>query len=551
MMKKMSILGLVISLLVIFSIGGLAQEIKEEEKENLPKAYLRTIPPEILRQYDPEILSDERPSLTIIKNEDIWDLRTEAKFKEDLVSFSGLDVDQLSPIQIKILQEWVKRGGKVYVKDEYKILYKSVVSNTLPRIFDVTVKNLDIIGASVYFNKNHPVNEGVKGLPIGEEFKFLEAGPSGIARSQFVVTNLPKESSVIVSLDETQNEVFVGYFKYGKGIVYFNTLLLPWPGSDYNSDRFRLNLRQWLIGRQVPGLISEEEVLGFLTPSEGKLLEEEKLFSPEVSRGKTEILNIEKEEDVIQIRQLESNPRITDIVSIKCPRRDISQTNIDILKEWVKKGNLILLWSKLEYLADETIGFVGDDFGLRSKKSQACYGKLVAVAQEHPLMRKVGKLLVFIPGIRVSEKVSNGYVYSEGFDYALAKHKEESIIVFKKMDKGWIIGLPWEVDKSSFDGEKFWENLKESPTLIESNFIFNDTTIKLYTGKIIEGMLCKLYNKHIAIYNSDLYSIIPWINIQSIKTTNLSMYQELLRIAPVKLQPFQETISQQRTEKQR
>lgn len=546
MMKKMSILGLVISLLVIFSIGGLAQEIKEEEKENLPKAYLRTIPPEILRQYDPKILSNERPTLAVIKNEDIWDLRSKAKLEEDLVSFNKLDVDQLSPIQIKILQEWVKRGAKVYIKDEY--LYESVVSNILP-LFGVTVKDLGTIGSPVYFNKTHPVNRGVEGLPIGEEFKFLEAGPSGIAGSQFVVTNLPKERSVIVSLNEAQTKAFTGYFKYGEGTVYFNTLLLPWPGSDYNSDRFRLNLGQWLIGGQVPGLISEEEVLGFLTPSEEKLLEEEKLFPLEVSRGKTDMLNIEKEEDVIQIQQLENNPRMTDIVSIKCPRRDISQTNIDILKEWVKKGNVILLWSKPEYLADETIGFVGDDFGLRSKKSQTCYGKLVAVTQEHPLMRKVGKLLVFIPGIRVSEKVSNGYVYSDGFDYVLAKHEEEAIIVLKKMGGGWIIGLPWEVDKSSFDGERFWENLKESPPLIKSNFIFNDTTIKLYTGKIIEGMLYKLYNKHIAIYNFDLYLIIPWINIQSIKTTNLSMYQELLRVAPEKLQSSQGAISQRETEK--
>jgi len=541
-MKKMRILGLIIALLMVFSIGSLAQENQEKEKgkESLPKAYLRTIPPEILKQYDSKVLSGERPSFAFIKNEDIWDLRGKAKIEKDFVSFSELDIDQLSPIQIKIVQEWVKRGAKVYVKDEYSSeytpKYRSVVSKALPRIFGITVKDLGIIGLSVYFNKAHPVNTGVKGLPVGEEFKFLEAGPSGIVGSRFIVTGLPKESSVIVSLDEAQSKAFVGYFKYGEGTVYFNTLLLPWPGFDYNSDRFRLNLGQWLIGKQIPGLISEKEMLGFLAPSKGKPPRKEKAFPAKISRRKAKILNIEKREDTAQIQRLKYNPTIAGIVSIRCPRRDISQTDINILKEWVKKSNVILLWSKPEYLADETIGFVGDDFGLRSKKSNTCYGKLVVtVTQRCPLTEEVGKLLVFIPGIAAGEKASYGYVYSDGFNYILAKHGEEAIIVIRKVGEGWIIGLPWQVDEDSFDGERFWANLRESPAFIKSS-IFNDTTIKLYSGEAIRGMFCGLCDEHIVIEASEYQFIIPWRQIQSIKTANFCARKRLLAIAPEKLQ---------------
>ncbi len=76
------------------------------------------------------------------------------------------------------------------------------------------------------------------------------------------ITGLPEERSVILSADKSHTIVMVGAFKYGKGHIYFNTLTNPY-GRDL--ERFQLNLRQWLIGKEVPGSATTE-IFGYTSP---------------------------------------------------------------------------------------------------------------------------------------------------------------------------------------------------------------------------------------------------------------------------------------------
>ncbi len=244
-MRRRMIVGLVlIAILYLGLFGGNSQ------------AKYETIPPEILQQYDPGIVSGERPDFAMVTNEDIWDLREHPERGGDLVLLE-LNIHKLSSPQIETLKNWVSKGPRVYLNSA------DSVYRLIKPIFGMNHKNLGYVRQTQsvysrpYLNEAHPVSTDVE---------------SGVlCRSSCLgITGLPQDSSVILSADKSHTTVMIGAFKYGKGHIYFNTLTNPY-GRDL--ERFRLNLKQWLIGRKVPGS-AVTEIFGYpsreVSPEQGK-----------------------------------------------------------------------------------------------------------------------------------------------------------------------------------------------------------------------------------------------------------------------------------------
>ncbi|MBM3271574.1 MAG: hypothetical protein FJZ01_28395 [Candidatus Sericytochromatia bacterium] len=77
----------------------------------LPKelriADTKGIPPEILKQMDPDIVSGKRPTVEMLKQDDIFGLRDKPKRDADFVRFD-FDAGQLSGAQRKVLDQWLR-----------------------------------------------------------------------------------------------------------------------------------------------------------------------------------------------------------------------------------------------------------------------------------------------------------------------------------------------------------------------------------------------------------------------------------------------------------
>lgn len=200
--------------------------------------YEETIPSQILKKYNLEVVLGKRPKFAIVRNTDIQDLKEHPVQGGDLVLLK-LRPLELSSAQREIVTNWVKRGAKVYL-DGWEN-----ARDILPLIFKVSTTwiYLKSSSARVFLFRDHPVNTGVKEIETSPEKKAHHVYWYG------GISNLPGDSSVIASLDAGHTTVIVGAFKYGKGCVYFNVLQDPF-GRDI--DRFQLNLRQWLIGEEVP-----------------------------------------------------------------------------------------------------------------------------------------------------------------------------------------------------------------------------------------------------------------------------------------------------------
>jgi len=222
-------------------------------------AKYETIPPEILQQYDPGVLSGERPIFATVSNADIWDLREHPDRGGDFVLLK-IVAGNLSSVQREIISNWVKDGARVYLNSkESSALISSVFGMGFNDFGHVRMRTGPSRSggppfrySSPYLNGNHPVSTDVN-------FSLSITGRCyGLSLS-----NLPKNSTVIVSADPSHTKVLVGAFKYGEGYIYFNTLNDP-TGRD--RDRFLLNLSQWLIGKKVPGAASTE-VFGAISPA--------------------------------------------------------------------------------------------------------------------------------------------------------------------------------------------------------------------------------------------------------------------------------------------
>jgi len=236
-MRRRMIVGLVlIAILYLGLFGGNSQ------------AKYETIPPEILQQYDPGIVSGERPEFAVVRNEDIWDLREHPDRGGDLVLLD-LNIHKLSSPQIETIKNWVREGARVYLnsRDSVYWLIKPIFGMNHESVG--YVRQTQSVYSRPYPNEVHPVMTDVE---------------SGIlCRSTCLgVTGLPEERSVILSADKSHTIVMIGAFKYGKGHIYFNTLTNPY-GRDL--ERFQLNLRQWLIGKEVPGSATTE-IFGYTSP---------------------------------------------------------------------------------------------------------------------------------------------------------------------------------------------------------------------------------------------------------------------------------------------
>jgi len=238
-MKRRTVLSLTFTMILCMTLATANSWAKYE-----------TISPEILQQYDPEILSGERPKLAIVTNADIWDLREHPDRGGDLVLVK-LKAKELSSVQMEVFRNWLKKGTRVYLEGD------AAIDDVCKDILQLDVKWV----TGCYRNKEHPVNTDVQSLDY--------------ASNHLALTNLPPESSIIVSGDQSHTKVVVGAFRYGEGYVYFNPL---WGErhhylKGHDRDRFYLNFNQWLIGKKVPGAASTE-VFG---PPSPELPKEEKL----------------------------------------------------------------------------------------------------------------------------------------------------------------------------------------------------------------------------------------------------------------------------------
>lgn len=207
-----------------------------------------SIPPEILKQYDPLVFSSEWPygKVHVIKKSEIWDLRGREKGQHPgkFATFAFTPRD-LSSIQLEIVRKWVKRGATIYLRGARNMKRKIGFFND--EEYDVhSVRNwvcwkkrcwkgIDLL--------DHPIYTDVRDIfAITNHHKY-----DNKYRSAFRgVGGLPEESEVLVKV---KGIPLLGYFHYGKGTVWFDTLTRV-TGRD--ADRFILNLRQWLIGGKVP-----------------------------------------------------------------------------------------------------------------------------------------------------------------------------------------------------------------------------------------------------------------------------------------------------------
>jgi len=516
-MRKIIILVSFIVILAVIS-GNLANA-------SIPRdTYLKYMPPEILDAFDPSITKGERPSFHSIDNSDIWDLRKKPIFGVDWVRLEwNFDLHSLLPVQKEILISWVRNGGRLYVGAGPVTLgygfgepSKEVIIGLIKLFFPkVTVYEPVKPGTKVFLNEKHPISKDVKNFTV----KWW----------RYALDNLPPESEVLVGADEKLTKGLLILFSYGRGKIFFHA---PWD-FDYSYDnlRFALNRAQWLIGEPVPDITLSEisQKQAAMEKKETIISGEEKEEIVSVCGFTPEIIVIEKTDDLKQVDFLKGeNPPM---VSIKAPRKIISRENLDTIRECVRKGGVVLIWAKPEYVTDEKLGFVGEYFGIYAKQSEVNKGDIVAKVTQRcircSLNKNVNKIMVSIP---VYEKL--GCSYESGFNYILAEREDEPIVVVKKQGKGYIVALPWDIYKDFFDGGIFWENItsfSRSPGIVGSMDV-----IELTDGRTVEALILDLSGYHLSLSDNDgrVMELLPINTVRRITTGDYLLAEKFRKRAP-------------------
>jgi len=202
------------------------------------------IPPQILEWYNSDVVSKKRPNTFNLGNKHIWDLSKVPKV--DLVDLSYLNINQLTSLQIKKLQDWIRTGIDVFANDVWGSYNQCSILQT---IFKVKIEKLYAPTNDFHLNEGHIVNVGVE----EKEIKFRSY--------QYVIRNLSYKESIIIK--SSRGEPLMGMFYYGKGRVYFN--LLNYSGAtNYSISRLQLNFLQWIIGEDVPILTLEDIEKGWV-----------------------------------------------------------------------------------------------------------------------------------------------------------------------------------------------------------------------------------------------------------------------------------------------
>lgn len=207
-----------------------------------------TVPPQILEWYNPDIISRNKPTCYHLKNTDIWNLPQTSGV--DIVVLDFLKIHLLTPIQIQKLQNWIRNGIDVSIfpesfsgsspleKSEFLFGFKGKKFPSTP------------VQKKFYLNRKCIINTDI----IEEKLNL---------RYTKVMTNLPKETLVIISRDKDLDEAIMGVIHYGKGRIVFS-LLREWGNLNYTRSRLQLNLSQWLIGKDIPILTLKDIQEGFV-----------------------------------------------------------------------------------------------------------------------------------------------------------------------------------------------------------------------------------------------------------------------------------------------
>jgi len=194
----------------------------------------------------PEVMSSLKEVKILEVTEDnvdvIWDLRpNQDPDRADIVDLR-LDYQDISTELSLVLQEWVSSGKGV-------ILYQSNVDRFFPEIEISTtrIRRSYIVKA---IEGSHPVVTGVKEV----EFVTCDCYP---VTGELQFPHIP-------ILETEGGEVVAIASSCGKGRV---VILLnandwegaPWGETEYDSQRFEINVQQWLAGAPVPGLSAGPE----------------------------------------------------------------------------------------------------------------------------------------------------------------------------------------------------------------------------------------------------------------------------------------------------
>lgn len=211
--------------------------------QDMLQTYQRLIPPEILKRYDADIVAGKRPRFVTISEKMIWDLRTQPNQGGDVYNFN-LDPSALSSVQIDVIREWIRNGGRVVLWGQESVA--KYISMLHP---DISVQ-LSVVKPMKL--TDHPVNTDCRLV----NFSHHTYNPSGRNWDSIVLRNTPDETEVIASND---TGLLAGRIPYGRGEII---VVMAGSGWDMGNDRFRwkLNFDHWALRMAVPGAAERANV---------------------------------------------------------------------------------------------------------------------------------------------------------------------------------------------------------------------------------------------------------------------------------------------------
>ena len=202
------------------------------------------------------------------------------------------------------------------------------------------------------------------------------------------------------------------------------------------------------------------------------------------SHGMAKELKILSKAESEKIWSLRDPQSKYELVILDLPLRDINTTKLGILKSWVAKGNILVLFVKGEYVNQyergERQGFIGTEFGIKAKlDSLNHYNSSTIVLQstaKHILLTDVKRLIAKnysmswgFPGQR------SGYtqvVFSGGYDIPLLKWPDSEANRYGKVTTfiagvlssygaGFVLSYPNTIISDQYDGERFFKNVND------------------------------------------------------------------------------------------
>ena len=217
-MRKLVTLAMVATVLI--GLNGIVGYAADED----------LIPPEILRQMDPDIRSGKRPTITTIRQGDIFNLRNAPRFATDFVTFD-FAVGSLSTVQKEIVENWIRSGvNRVVLQDSQITACAPLLA---PAQAEGSHKEVGYYGAKLLL---HPVNTDCRQVQFrGYTDSLLRCFKS-----------LPPDATAIV--ERNGGGIVCGSFPLERGEVVFK---LRTGGND--SRRWELNFWHWALGLPVPG----------------------------------------------------------------------------------------------------------------------------------------------------------------------------------------------------------------------------------------------------------------------------------------------------------